>query len=138
MRISDWSSDVCSSDLPERRGRLVHDEDFGVEQDGAGDGDRLALTAREVLHRVLDVLDVRVEAMQHRARLVLHGIVVEQPERRPQLAAEQEVDRRVELVGQGARLVERLDAVAAGVANGKGDGTVKCVSVTEIRGGRST
>src|SRR3546814_7096909 len=46
---------------PERRGRLVHDEDFGVEQDGAGDGDRLALTAREVLHRVLDVLEVRVE-----------------------------------------------------------------------------
>src|SRR3546814_2436978 len=24
MRISDWSSDVCSSDLDERRGALVH------------------------------------------------------------------------------------------------------------------
>src|SRR3546814_5102577 len=88
---------------PERRGRLVHDEDFGVEQDGAGDGDRLALTAREVLHRVLDVLEVRVEAMQHRARLVLHGIGVEQPERRPQLADEKEVGRGVEIFGQGAR-----------------------------------
>src|SRR3546814_13944231 len=54
--------------------------------------------------------------MQHRARLVLHGIVVEQPERRPQLAAEKEVGRRVEIVGQGERLVDGLDAVAAGVA----------------------
>src|SRR3546814_9138418 len=28
MRISDWSSDVCSSDLFERRGRILVDEGF--------------------------------------------------------------------------------------------------------------
>src|SRR3546814_8756358 len=42
MRISDWSSDVCSSDL------LVEQQDGGVLQHGAGDGDALALTAGEV------------------------------------------------------------------------------------------
>src|SRR3546814_10054381 len=26
MRISDWSSDVCSSDLPTREGAFLHDE----------------------------------------------------------------------------------------------------------------
>src|SRR3546814_11201405 len=95
---------------PERRGRLVHDEDFGVEQDGAGDGDRLALTAREVLHRVLDVLEVRVEAMQHRARLVLHGIVVEQLARRPQLAAAKEFGRLAVLVCPGVQLADGLES----------------------------
>src|SRR3546814_5222715 len=53
MRISDWSSDVCSSDLPGRDGaaigphRIAHDEVYYV-LDGAGevvsDGERRALS----------------------------------------------------------------------------------------------
>ena len=35
----------------ERRRRLVHDQDPGVEVDRPGDRDRLALAARERLHR---------------------------------------------------------------------------------------
>src|SRR3546814_14462600 len=31
MRISDWSSDVCSSDLPTQRGRLVGSADPGQD-----------------------------------------------------------------------------------------------------------
>ena len=36
---------------PERGGRLVHDQDPGVEVDGPPDGDRLALAARQRHHR---------------------------------------------------------------------------------------
>ena len=35
----------------QRRRRLVHDHDPGIEGGGAGDGDRLALAAREFLDR---------------------------------------------------------------------------------------
>ena len=35
---------------PEGRGRLVHDQDLGVEVDRAGDGDGLALAAGQRLH----------------------------------------------------------------------------------------
>ena len=45
----------------ERRGGLVHDQDPGVEVDGPGDRHRLALTARQRLHRRLEVLEPRVE-----------------------------------------------------------------------------
>src|SRR3546814_1782925 len=54
MRISDWSSDVCSSDLDrplvrgvEMGGRLVQDQYRGILEEGAGDRDTLALAARE-------------------------------------------------------------------------------------------
>src|SRR3546814_14885522 len=40
MRISDWSSDVCSSDLPESEGRRVS------KRDGIGAGTRLVTAGR--------------------------------------------------------------------------------------------
>ncbi len=46
---------------PERRRRLVHDQDPGVEVDRPGDRDRLALAAGQRLHRRLEVLEPRVE-----------------------------------------------------------------------------
>src|SRR3546814_3059367 len=47
MRISDWSSDVCSSDLLlEARAVGVAGEDVGVIARQRGDGERLAATAR--------------------------------------------------------------------------------------------
>src|SRR3546814_3567629 len=52
MRISDWSSDVCSSDLDladqlrvKRAGRVVEQDDLGLQHDGAGDTDALLLAA---------------------------------------------------------------------------------------------
>src|SRR3546814_18756086 len=50
MRVSDWSSDVCSSDLPAFRliihgaGRFVEYQHRWTSGQGTGDGDRLALT----------------------------------------------------------------------------------------------
>src|SRR3546814_10752566 len=41
MRISDWSSDVCSSDLAGRPGGIAEEED-GREQAAADRGDRRA------------------------------------------------------------------------------------------------
>src|SRR5690606_15262004 len=46
----------------EGRGRLVHDQDAGVEVHRPGDCDRLPLAARQPRHRDLEVLELRVEA----------------------------------------------------------------------------
>src|SRR3546814_18110700 len=77
MRISDWSSDVCSSDLQHRqaelglevleqgenlrlhrdiqcRNGLVGDEDFRIERQGPGDADALALAAGKFMRIALD------------------------------------------------------------------------------------
>ena len=45
LELEDEFTDLRCLRRAERRGRLVHDEDLGVEVDGAGDGDRLALPA---------------------------------------------------------------------------------------------
>ena len=42
----------------ERRGRLVEDQHLGAEIDGAGDGDALALAARQRADRLLGIADV--------------------------------------------------------------------------------
>src|SRR3546814_3996388 len=48
MRISDWSSDVCSSDLPRRIERVEHPEQrIGLEARPALDPDRIADPAQE-------------------------------------------------------------------------------------------
>ena len=99
----------------QRRRRLVHDEDADVEMDGAGDGDRLALAARHLAHRPFDIGEIRVEAGERLGGLFGHPLLVEKAERGPQFAAEKEVRRRIEVIGQRQRLVDRLDRVAAGV-----------------------
>src|SRR3546814_9620668 len=62
MRISDWSSDVCSSDLldrerrdrVERGARLVHEDHVGGDRDGAGDAEALLLAAGESGARLVE------------------------------------------------------------------------------------
>ena len=101
---------------PERRRRLVHDQDARVEQDRARDRDRLALAAGQRLDRLLEAAEVRVEAAHHLARLGLHGDVVERPPARAELAAEKQIGGGVDIVGQRQRLIDRLDAIVLGVA----------------------
>ena len=48
----------------ERRRRLVHDHDLGVEGGGAGDGDRLALAAGQFLDVLVDRFDVDVQPVE--------------------------------------------------------------------------
>src|SRR3546814_18007362 len=80
MRISDWSSDVCSSDLAkvtlqvlqevqhlrldrhvERGDRLVADQELGPKRERAGDADALALPAGEAMRVAPDVLAVEAD-----------------------------------------------------------------------------
>ena len=55
LELGDEVADLGGLGRPERRGRLVHDQDPGVEVDGPRDRDRLALAARQRLDRHLEV-----------------------------------------------------------------------------------
>src|SRR3546814_16896428 len=48
MRISDWSSDVCSSDLLARRGAKVVVNDLGGSRDGTGHSDAALQVVEEI------------------------------------------------------------------------------------------
>src|SRR3546814_17102481 len=49
MRISDWSSDVCSSDLVQCRGGFVADKEAGARGQRPGAADALALAAGKLV-----------------------------------------------------------------------------------------
>ena len=51
LQLRDELADLGGLGRPEGRRRLVHDQDLGVEVDRAGDGDGLALAARQRLAR---------------------------------------------------------------------------------------
>ena len=55
LQLADELADLRGLGRPERRGRLVHDQDPGVEVDRAGDRHRLALAAGQRLDRDLEV-----------------------------------------------------------------------------------
>ena len=93
-------------------GGLVHDQDAGVEVDGAGDGHRLALPARQPSDRGLEVGEPRVEPAHDLACRRRHRRVVERAGAGQHLAAEEHVRRGVDVVGEGEGLVDRLDAAA--------------------------
>ena len=109
LQLGDQLADLRRLGRPEGGGRLVHDQDPGVEVDRPGDRDRLALAAGQRLHRRLEALEVRVQPAHDLACRGLHRRVVEGPVRVDELAAEEEVRRRVDVVGEGERLVDRLD-----------------------------
>src|SRR3546814_9707940 len=95
MRISDWSSDVCSSDLDLRRLRPVlrtpvdiGTQEIGLAADISGEQRHRILVAAKLEHRLgLDAAAVvlefqrqvrRAASVQRRHRAV--GILVEQPD----------------------------------------------------------
>ena len=110
LELPDQLADHARFFRPERGAGLVHDQDAGVEVERARDRHRLALPARQAPHRHADVLEVLVQAREHLARLGVHAQVVERAPRRQQLAAEEQVGHRVQVVGQRQRLVDGLDA----------------------------
>src|SRR3546814_16553905 len=84
MRISDWSSDVCSSDLSQlalqlvQQGddlrldgdvegghRLVADDELRVEDQRAGDADALALAAGELVRIAVPVMRLATNVLPH-------------------------------------------------------------------------
>ena len=56
LELPDEVADLGGLGRAERGGRLVHDQDPGVEVDGPGDGDRLALAAGQRLDRHREAL----------------------------------------------------------------------------------
>ena len=116
LELDDEIGDLLGFLRAQCRRRLVHDQHAGVEMDRPRDGDGLALAARQRAHRHLELGEVRIEARHHLARLDLHGDVVERAPAAQQFAAQEQVGRGVEILGQRQGLIDRLDAVAPGVA----------------------
>ncbi|MNL33299.1 hypothetical protein D3C87_1552040 [compost metagenome] len=116
LQLLDQFADLGGFLGAESRRRLVHDQDAGVEQDGAGDCHRLPLAAGQRLDGFLEALEVRVEPAHDLAGLGFHGHVVQRAPGRLELAAEIEIGGRVDIVGDGKRLVDGLDPVFLGVA----------------------
>src|SRR3546814_2283735 len=123
MRISDWSSDVCSSDLPgvERRGpgnRVLGPlAAFGAMFGGAilGDVDRLAREQRLALAGKILRLGERRERLHRRVRQMRLGPVEMQPrdvDRKPRHAILVLGEQR----GESGR-VERIDRAAVGLGH---------------------
>ena len=83
----------------QRRRRLIHDQDAGIEVDSAGDGDRLPLTAGELAHRFLEAAEIRIEPVHHLARRRFHCHIVERAERRFQFAAEIKICGGIDIIG---------------------------------------
>src|SRR3546814_18369388 len=80
MRISDWSSDVCSSDLVERIVDAAEAEALrrlGIEGDAVGDIVAEQQERRETGRRGLDagVVDVGEQAARHEAPALIQGII---------------------------------------------------------------
>jgi hypothetical protein len=96
-------------DPAQRGGRLVHDQDPGVERDGLGDLDDLLVRDREA-QRLAPRVDVHPEAGEESLRLGVHRAAVDAPAGPEQLTAHEDVlgDREV---GEERRLlVDHRDA----------------------------
>src|SRR6185312_549860 len=101
-------------------GRLVHNHQLGLPVDGARDGDRLPLPAREALDRLGEARKDDVERLEPFAgfaqhRLVVHGLDQAAQIAVLELAAEEDVGGDVEVLRQRQVLVDGLDAGAARV-----------------------
>src|SRR3546814_9385754 len=70
MRISDWSSDVCSSDLRERRGPLDYRPNAFGRRRRAADPPQPAMAQPSQLREGAALLN-GIEALRERARTVL-------------------------------------------------------------------
>ena len=105
------SATCADSWTPERRRRLVEQDDRLVHPDRPGDGDHLALTARQQTDRCADVAHADLELAQHGAGLALHPAAVEDHAELPRQVAERHVVGDVEALHQREVLVDDGDAV---------------------------
>ena len=95
---------------PQRGGRLIHDQDAGVEINRPRNRHHLALSPGEAAHRNADVGEVFVQALEHLAGVRVHAVVVQRAPAGQQLAAQKQIGHRVQVVGQRQGLVNRFDA----------------------------
>ncbi len=77
LQAPDHGEQALDLAVVERRGRLVHDDELGLEADRASDGDHLLGGDGIGIEGTPDV-DVEIEASEQRAGLGLHAAAVEQ------------------------------------------------------------
>src|SRR6267378_4472183 len=102
----------------QRGGGLVEDDEIGLEVHGAGDGDALALAAREIAHGGLRRDAVAAEpdgAPQELIGDLLLLLDVDEPESAGDLPADEEVSPERLFLTQGLALVDGLDAKVVGL-----------------------
>ena len=100
-------------------GGLVHEEDFGVEGDGFGGGNHLALAAGHALDFEPGGADIDVQPFEQLGGFGIHLFLVEDAEKGQApgiFTAEEDVAGDVEVVAECQVLVDHFDAAAAGVA----------------------
>ncbi len=101
----------------ERGQRLVHDQDGRVRVDGTGDGNALALTAREHRDRVVDIGNADTEIIQVFDGQRAHQLVVEKRNTQdPFLSfpAQEHVVVNAEIVDQRQILIHGLNTQSSG------------------------
>src|SRR3546814_11144515 len=75
MRISDWSSDVCSSDLRVRRVTADKDETTFVE--GKGDQDKILARVKQIKAQIEETTsDFDKEKLQERLAKLAGGVAI--------------------------------------------------------------
>src|SRR5437762_4254977 len=102
----------------ERGGGLIEDDEVGLEVHGAGDGDALALAAREIAHGGLGRDAVAAEpdgAPQELIGDLLLLLDVDEAESAGDLPADEEVSPERLLLTQRLTLVDRLDPQVVGL-----------------------
>ena len=92
-------------------GRLVHDEQVGVGQQQAGEGDPHPPSARHLVHRTVVVGGGEPEAGEDPVRLGLDGVAAELLEARLRLPEGGQQPLGLGTAGPGEALAERLDLV---------------------------
>ena len=100
--------------LGQRAGRLVHDQDFGLERQRLGDFDQLLIADAQRADRLPGSMWHSSCASSSPA--AVHGPVVEQAAAAAQLAAEKDIGGRRELLDQVQLLMDDADAGLLGVA----------------------
>jgi hypothetical protein len=95
----------------QRRGRFVHDEDAGVERDGAGDLDKLLLADRQVFRQRIGG-NAGFEAVQKFVGLLHLRLVVDAAQAAGDLAGGKDVFGDGEIAEQVQLLEDDADAVA--------------------------
>ncbi len=123
--------------LAGKRGRrLVHDDDAGLDRQGAGNRHQMALRDREVLQPDRRI-DIAFERRQQRLRAAVHRLPVDGAEFRARRMAEKDVFGNRQLVEEHGFLMDGGDA---GVDRGLGAGEGHRLAVDEdlalVRAGR--
>ena len=119
LQLLDQREELGDLLVRERGGRLVHDDDAGVDRERAGDGDEVLVGDAEVAQPRARVDARRADAGEHGAGVGVHPLPVDQAEAGARGVAEEDVLGDRELVEEHGLLVDRGDAGGGGGVGGR-------------------